>query len=104
MKPLLIALTAAVVLATGSTLAVMNNACKSAQHGWCASHRTQQRTVHRLAPCAGQAALPPVRPVEPLAPARRMSWSRFPFTLFGVRIDGTTWTLNWLFSAVRYPT
>ena len=26
----------AVVLVAGSTLAVMNNACKSGRHGWCA--------------------------------------------------------------------
>jgi hypothetical protein len=32
--PLLIALTAAVVLVAG-TLAVMNNACKSSLHTWC---------------------------------------------------------------------
>jgi len=33
--PLLIALTA-VVLVTGSTLAIMNSACKSSHHSWCA--------------------------------------------------------------------
>ena len=33
--PLLIALTAVVLLA-GSTLAIMNNACKSDHHAWCA--------------------------------------------------------------------
>jgi hypothetical protein len=27
----------AVVLVAGSTLAMMNNACKSTQHSWCAS-------------------------------------------------------------------
>jgi hypothetical protein len=33
--PLLIAITA-FVLVTGSTLAIMNNACKSSHHSWCA--------------------------------------------------------------------
>ncbi len=33
--PLLIIL-AVVVLGAGSTLAVMNNACKSSHHAWCA--------------------------------------------------------------------
>jgi hypothetical protein len=33
--PLLIVL-AVVVLRAGSTLAVMNNACKSSHHAWCA--------------------------------------------------------------------
>jgi hypothetical protein len=33
--PLLIALTAVVVVA-GSTLALMNNACESGHHSWCA--------------------------------------------------------------------
>jgi hypothetical protein len=33
--PLLIVLTA-VVLGVGSTLAVMNNSCKSTHHAWCA--------------------------------------------------------------------
>ncbi len=33
--PLLIVLTA-VVLGAGSALAVMNNACKSSHHAWCA--------------------------------------------------------------------
>jgi hypothetical protein len=36
-SPLLIMLTAAVVLlGTGSTLALMNNACKTSHHSWCA--------------------------------------------------------------------
>jgi hypothetical protein len=36
-SPLLIVLTAAVVLlGTGSTLALMNNACKTSHHSWCA--------------------------------------------------------------------
>jgi hypothetical protein len=34
--PLLIIFTAAIVLATGSTLAIMNSACKSSRHAWCA--------------------------------------------------------------------
>jgi multisubunit Na+/H+ antiporter MnhC subunit len=33
--PLLIVLTA-VVVGVGSTLAIMNNACKSSHHEWCA--------------------------------------------------------------------
>lgn len=34
--PVLILLTAVVVLfGAGSTLAIMNNACKSSQHPWC---------------------------------------------------------------------
>jgi hypothetical protein len=33
--PLAIVLTAVVLVAVG-TLAVMNNACKSGRHGWCA--------------------------------------------------------------------
>jgi hypothetical protein len=36
MKAVFIVLTTVVVVATGSALAVMNNACKSAQHAWCA--------------------------------------------------------------------
>jgi hypothetical protein len=34
--PLLILFTAAIVLATGGTLAIMNNACKNSRHAWCA--------------------------------------------------------------------
>jgi hypothetical protein len=35
--PLLIVLTAAAVMAVaGSALAIMNNACKSGEHRWCA--------------------------------------------------------------------
>jgi hypothetical protein len=36
MRAIFIALTTVVVVATGSALAVMNNACKSGQHAWCA--------------------------------------------------------------------
>jgi hypothetical protein len=36
MKTPLLIVVAAVVLVTGSTLAVMNNACKSGHHSWCA--------------------------------------------------------------------
>lgn len=36
MKTIFIVLSTVVVVATGSALAVMNNACKSAQHAWCA--------------------------------------------------------------------
>jgi len=35
MKAIFIVLTTVLVVATGSALAVMNNACKSAQHAWC---------------------------------------------------------------------
>jgi hypothetical protein len=35
MKTALIALSAAVIV-VGSALAVLNNACKSSQHSWCA--------------------------------------------------------------------
>jgi hypothetical protein len=37
---LVIALTVAFVLAGGSALAVMNKACKSSHHPWCAPTRT----------------------------------------------------------------
>jgi hypothetical protein len=36
MRAIFIVLTTVVVVATGSALAVMNNACKSGQHAWCA--------------------------------------------------------------------
>jgi len=36
MKTVFIVLTTVVVVATGSALAMMNNACKSGQHAWCA--------------------------------------------------------------------
>ena len=41
--PLLIVL-AVVVLCTGSALAVMNNACKSSHHTWCAPTSDVHRT------------------------------------------------------------
>jgi hypothetical protein len=47
-RPLLIVLTAVVLLAIG-TLAIMNNACKSTQHEWCApmsAIRHHMKTVH----------------------------------------------------------
>jgi len=34
--PLFVVVTAVMLLATGSILAVMNNACKTNQHTWCA--------------------------------------------------------------------
>jgi hypothetical protein len=46
--PLLIALVA-VVFGVGSTLAIMNDACKSSHHAWCApvsSLRHHTRTGH----------------------------------------------------------
>jgi hypothetical protein len=36
MKSPLVIVLVAVVLVTGGTLAVMNKACKSSQHAWCA--------------------------------------------------------------------
>jgi hypothetical protein len=36
MKPLLIVLTAVVVVGVSSTLAIMNKSCKSTHHTWCA--------------------------------------------------------------------
>jgi hypothetical protein len=49
--PLLIVLTA-VVFVAGSALAIMNNACKSSHHSWCAPmsdirHHVNVRTGHR---------------------------------------------------------
>jgi Tfp pilus assembly protein PilV len=43
-RPLLIALIAVVLLAI-STLALMNNACKSSQHEWCAPMSTVRRHI-----------------------------------------------------------
>jgi hypothetical protein len=43
---LVIALTVAFVLAGGSALAVMNKACKSGHHPWCAPSRTHIKSVH----------------------------------------------------------
>ena len=37
MKTPLVIVLMALVLGVGSTLAFMNNACKSGQHGWCSS-------------------------------------------------------------------
>jgi hypothetical protein len=36
MKASLLIVMGVVVLAAGSSLAIMNNACKSSHHGWCA--------------------------------------------------------------------
>ncbi len=36
MKTPLLIVVAAIVFVTGSTLAIMNNACKSGYHSWCA--------------------------------------------------------------------
>jgi hypothetical protein len=41
--PLAIILTA-IVLVTVSTLAIMNNACKSGRHGWCAPMSAVQQS------------------------------------------------------------
>ena len=49
MKSPLVIVLVAVVLVTVGTLAVMNNACKSSQHAWCApmsSVRHQTNTGH----------------------------------------------------------
>lgn len=35
-RQLLIVLTAVVLVGTGSALAIMNNACKTGHHSWCA--------------------------------------------------------------------
>jgi hypothetical protein len=43
-SPLLIVLVTAVLVAVG-TLVVMNNACKSGQHAWCAPKSTVQRHI-----------------------------------------------------------
>ena len=44
--PLWIVLTVAVVfLGAGSTLALMNNACKSSHHSWCADHSSIRHAV-----------------------------------------------------------
>ena len=44
--PLLIVLTA-VALGVGSTLAIMNNSCKSSHHAWCApTSDTRQHAKH----------------------------------------------------------
>jgi hypothetical protein len=43
-SPLFIVLVA-VVLVTFGTLAVMNNACKSSQHSWCAPTSTVQQHI-----------------------------------------------------------
>ena len=43
MKSPLVIVLVAVVLVTISTLAVMNQACKSGQHAWCAPKSTVQR-------------------------------------------------------------
>jgi hypothetical protein len=42
---LVIALTVAFVLAGGSALAVMNKACKSGHHPWCAPARTHVKVA-----------------------------------------------------------
>jgi hypothetical protein len=42
---LVIALTA-IVLIVGSTLAIMNNACKSSSHAWCAPTSTERHQIH----------------------------------------------------------
>ncbi len=43
--PLLIFLTA-IVLATGSALAIMNNDCKSSHHTWCTPMSSIRHQVH----------------------------------------------------------
>jgi hypothetical protein len=46
--PPFVAVTAVVLLATGSVLAVMNNSCKTSQHRWCApSTAFHHQTVGR---------------------------------------------------------
>ena len=48
-SPLLIVLTAVVLLGTGSTLAMLNNACKSGHHAWCAP-TSDVRHVAKIGP------------------------------------------------------
>ncbi len=48
MKTTLLIVLTAVVVGVGSTLAIMNNSCKSSHHGWCAPtsdirHHTKTR-------------------------------------------------------------
>ena len=45
MKTPLLIVIAALVLVTGSTLAIMNNACKSSHHSWCAPASSIQHHV-----------------------------------------------------------
>jgi hypothetical protein len=46
--PLFVAVTAVVLLATGSVLAVMNNACKTSHHPWCAPNtKFHHQTIGR---------------------------------------------------------
>jgi hypothetical protein len=59
--PLLIVLTA-IVLGVGSTLAIMNNACKSSHHTWCAPSSDIQhhaKTWHSLGVPLGGGLAPP---------------------------------------------
>ena len=61
-SPLLIVLAAVVLVITGSAMALMNNACKSSKHAWCApvSEMPLSVVVGRL--CSGRyAAMQPVR-------------------------------------------
>ena len=45
MKTSFVIVLIAVVLVTVGTLAVMNNACKSSQHSWCAPTSTVQQHI-----------------------------------------------------------
>ena len=45
MKTPLAIIFTAVTLAVVSTLAIMNNACKSGHHGWCAAKSAEQRDI-----------------------------------------------------------
>ena len=54
--PLLIALVA-VVFGVGSTLAIMNNACKSSHHAWCAPV-SSLRTIQGLGTARSTARRP----------------------------------------------
>lgn len=67
--PLLIVLTA-VVLGVGSTLANMNNACKSSHHTWCAPRSDTQhhvKTLGQLGVPLGSGFAPPATEPERIA-------------------------------------
>jgi hypothetical protein len=75
--PLAIFLTA-VVLVVASTLAIMNNACKSGRHGWCAPRSALRQDI-KLEPPAQYNhpyAGPVVERVMPLAEVRALCTSQ----------------------------
>ena len=92
--PLLLIVLTAVVLGVGSTLAIMNNSCKSSHHAWCGWHgnnntvagwkrpalrlrgrqpHSRQEHLHdrpgdEPAPGHGLPRLPPVAALRPMVP------------------------------------